>query len=73
MNPVVTTMKELPVTERPYEKCAAGGPGILSDAELLAVILKSGCRGMTALELSQQLFFFEAGAGIRWQTLHEVR
>ncbi len=35
MNPVVTTMKELPVTERPYEKCAAGGPGILSDAELL--------------------------------------
>ena len=55
MNPVVTTMKELPVTERPYEKCAAGGPGILSDAELLAVILKSGCRGMTALELSQQL------------------
>ena len=52
MNPVVTTMKELPVTERPYEKCAAGGPGILSDAELLAVILKSGCRGMTALELA---------------------
>ena len=25
MNPVVTTMKELPVTERPYEKCAAVG------------------------------------------------
>ena len=72
MNPVVTTMKELPVTERPYEKCAAGGPGILSDAELLAVILKSGCRGMTALELSQQLLF-KAGAGIRWQTLHEAR
>lgn len=49
------TMKELPVTERPYERCARYGPTILSDAELLAVILRSGAQGQTALALSQKL------------------
>lgn len=39
------TMKELPVTERPYEKCEKNGAGTLSDAELLAIILKTGTRG----------------------------
>ena len=34
-------MKSMPASERPYEKCMAGGPGILSDAELLAVILRN--------------------------------
>ena len=34
------TMKELPVTERPYEKCEKNGAGTLSDAELLAIILE---------------------------------
>ena len=48
-------MKELPESERPYEKCRMGGPGILSDAELLAVILRSGTRGINSLELSMEL------------------
>ena len=48
-------MKDLPESERPYEKCMAGGPGILSDAELLAVILRNGTRGKNSLELSVQL------------------
>ena len=33
------TLKELPVSERPYEKCEKNGTAMLSDAELLAVIL----------------------------------
>ncbi len=49
------TMKELPDSERPYEKCRAAGPAYLSDAELLAVILRSGTCGQTALELAQKL------------------
>lgn len=36
------TVKELPVSERPYEKCEQSGPGSLSDAELLAVIIRTG-------------------------------
>ena len=36
------TLKELPVSERPYEKCEKNGTAMLSDAELLAVILSTG-------------------------------
>ena len=33
------TLKELPVSERPYEKCEKNGKAMLSDAELLACLL----------------------------------
>lgn len=46
------TVKELPVSERPYEKCEAYGPQFLSDAELLAVILKTGSKGLRAIDLA---------------------
>ena len=49
------TMKDLPESERPYEKCRDYGPEVLSDAELLAVILRTGCRGKTAYELAVDL------------------
>lgn len=49
------TAKELPVSERPYEKCLSAGPQALSDAELLAVILKSGSSKMNVIQLAQQL------------------
>lgn len=49
------TMKDLPDSDRPYEKCRASGPESLSDAELLAVVLRSGTKGRTALELAQKL------------------
>lgn len=48
-------IKELPTGERPYEKCLACGPEILSDAELLAVILRFGTSGSSAIELAQQV------------------
>ena len=49
------TARELPVSERPYEKCLLAGPQALSDAELLAVILKSGCRKMNVVALAQTI------------------
>lgn len=49
------TAKELPVSERPYEKCLLAGPQALSDAELLAVILKSGSRQMNVVTLAQNI------------------
>lgn len=49
------TMKELPDTERPYEKCLRGGPQALSDAELIAVIIRTGTGGETALMLAQHI------------------
>lgn len=47
------TMKEMPESEQPLEKCIHYGAKALSDAELLAVILKTGTRDMTALQLAQ--------------------
>lgn len=47
------TMKEMPESEQPLEKCIRYGARALSDAELLAVILKTGTRNLTALQLAQ--------------------
>ena len=49
------TARELPVSERPYEKCLMAGPQALSDAELLAVILKSGSHEMNVVALAQTI------------------
>ena len=46
-----TTMKELPHDERPYERCVKSGPEHLSDAQLLAVILRTGSTQESVLEL----------------------
>ena len=54
-------MKELPESERPYEKFARFGASALSDAELLAVILRNGSREKTALQLAQTVLCREQG------------
>lgn len=48
------TMKQLPDSEKPYEKFLKKGASVLSDAELLAVILKCGSTKKTAVELAQE-------------------
>ncbi|MCR5271690.1 MAG: DNA repair protein RadC [Lachnospiraceae bacterium] len=50
-----TTIKKLPLSERPYEKCKKYGPISLSDAELLAVIIRSGTRGRKAIDLANDI------------------
>lgn len=49
------TMKSLPMQERPYEKCLLHGPQYLTDAELLAVIIRSGSRENNSIELAHQI------------------
>lgn len=49
------TLKELPISERPYEKCEKSGVEALSDAELLAVVLRSGTKDLTVVDLSKQI------------------
>ena len=49
------TMKELPLSERPYEKCMQYGADVLSDAELLAVVIRTGGRGERATELATRV------------------
>ena len=55
MNEMKQTIKELPESSRPYEKCLQGGPSVLSDSELLAVILRSGVPGNNSLALANQI------------------
>ncbi len=44
-----------PETERPQEKLIAQGSTTLSDAELLAVIIRHGCKGLSAVDLCRDL------------------
>ena len=48
-------MKDLPADQRPREKLQARGPAALADAELLAVLLRTGYKGCGVLTLAQQV------------------
>lgn len=48
-------MKELPSCERPYEKLEMYGAETLSNAELLAIIIKTGTKDDTAVNLAQRI------------------
>ncbi|UZE95728.1 RadC family protein [Alkalimarinus alittae] len=48
-------ISDWPVNERPREKLLDKGPHALSDAELLAIFLRTGIPGKTAVDLSREL------------------
>ena len=50
-------IKELCSEERPYEKCERFGAKHLTDIELLAVLLRSGARGESALQLAIHILY----------------
>ena len=45
-------VRDLPVEERPRERLLALGPGFLSNAELLAILLRNGFREKSALDMA---------------------
>ncbi len=49
------SIKDLPAALRPREKLLAQGPQALADAELLALLLRTGVRGTSVLQLAQHL------------------
>ncbi len=57
-------MHELPASEQPYEKCLRFGTAYLTDAELLAVILRSGSKGERAVELAVRLLKIPENPGL---------
>ena len=48
-------MKQLPLSERPYEKLEMYGAHTLSNAELLAIIIKSGTKEESSIETAQKI------------------
>lgn len=55
------TMKDLPVRERPYERAEKLGIDALSEAELIAIIIKTGKTGSTALSLAHRVLASAGG------------
>lgn len=49
------TIKDWPATERPREKLMEQGAAALSDAELLAILLRTGTRNESAVDLARRL------------------
>jgi len=48
-------LKDVPADARPREKLLARGPAALADAELIALLLRTGLRGFSVLQLAQQI------------------
>lgn len=67
------TIKDLPEGERPRERLLRHGAGILSTAELLAILLRTGRRGENALQLAHRLLQACGGlAGLARTPAHEL-
>ncbi len=54
-------IKDLPEDERPYEKCERSGPESLSDAELLAVVIRSGTANLRSTDLAYRILKLHSG------------
>jgi DNA repair protein RadC len=69
-------IKDWPTGERPREKLLQQGPGALSDAELLAIFLRTGMRGKSAVDLARELLGRYGGLRLLlqtdWRTLCEA-
>lgn len=49
------TIKELPQEGRPYDKFREQGPEFLTDAELIAIVLRTGTPGISATALAERI------------------
>ena len=56
-------LKDIPAAARPREKLLTLGPAALADAELIALLLRTGLPGTSVLQLAQQLL--DAFGGLR--------
>lgn len=48
-------IKSLPLNDRPYEKLELVGPSQLTNSELLAIIIKSGTKNLTCLDIARNI------------------
>ncbi len=60
-------IRELPIEERPRERLVLYGPGVLSNTELLAILIGSGTKEASALSLAQEILAKE-GKGLSYLT-----
>ncbi len=66
-------IKELPASEQPRERLRDYGPSALSDAELLAILLRTGLQGLNVVQLAQKLLVEQKGwAGLQRLSFEEL-
>src|SRR3712207_2590859 len=66
-------IKELPASEQPRERLRDYGPSALSDAELLAILLRTGLQGLNVVQLAQKLLREHGGwVGLQRLTFEEI-
>ena len=58
-------LKDLPPDARPREKLLARGPAALSDAELLALLLRTGIQGKGVLQMANELLQLKNDSALR--------
>jgi DNA repair protein RadC len=58
------TVKDLPLDDRPREKLSLRGSQNLSDAELVAILLRTGKKGKSVLEIARELISREGNLAI---------
>lgn len=63
--PLPTVIKEWRNDERPRERLLQHGPSALTDAELIAIVLKTGTRGLSAIDVARMML-------TRYGTLNEL-
>lgn len=54
------TIKEMYIEDRPYEKCEQFGAENLTDAELFAILLRTGTKGENSLHLAHKILCSES-------------
>ena len=72
-SPATYRIADLPVTDRPRERLAELGADKLSDAELLAIMLRVGMQGVNAVQLGQRLLVeFKGLSGLYRAPFEEI-
>ena len=65
-------IKQLPETERPYEKMELYGEKALSNAELLAIIIKTGTKEESSIVVAQKLLSMNTSTANNLDFLKEI-
>lgn len=65
-------IKQLPETERPYEKLELYGEKVLSNAELLAIIIKSGIKNESSVTIAQRILNLDSSKKNNLDFLKEI-
>lgn len=60
-------IKDWPASDRPREKLIARGAQALTDAELLAIFLRTGCAGKSAVDLARDLLCHFGGLRVLFE------